>query len=170
MKNFGLFVLGIILGALAVYFYCCNEGDSLSDDVPPKPYGYISPEEVKTLDLAYNERYRIINDSLFKGTKAEDNRSSWYKLEVIEEYLTYAKYEANNNGYTLDGLRLYLGAYPDTEEKRGLTTLFFVPTGHKTTADGSLFSVQGGGGKDLTGSGGLNIGTHGMPPGANYPQ
>lgn len=170
MKNFGLLILGIILGALAMYFYCCNDAKTLTDQVPTKPYGLITPEKAKSLDQAYNERYKIINDSLFKDSKSEDNRSSWYKLEAIEQYLAYAKYEANNNGYTLDGLRLYLGAYPDTNGEKGLTTLFFIPTGSKTVSEGSIFSLQGGGGKDLIGSGGLNMGTQGQPPSVNYPQ
>ncbi|REG88170.1 hypothetical protein [Winogradskyella sediminis] len=171
MKKFGLLIIGIILGALAMYFYCCNKGDMITD--PPiikPPSGIITPEEIMTLDQAYNERYQIINDSLFKDSKTGDNRSSWYRLEDIEAYLAYAKQQAKDNGNTLDGLRLYLGAYPDTStEKPGLTTLFFVPTGYANTSEGSFFSMQGGSG-DLKKSDGLNIGGTGHPPSANYPQ
>ncbi|SDI44795.1 hypothetical protein [Winogradskyella thalassocola] len=170
MKNFGLLILGIILGALAMYFYCCNDVNKMDSSPTKPPSGIISPTKIKELSQAYNERYRIINDSLFKNTKAEDNRSTWYKLEDIENYLTYAKKQANDNSHVMDGLRLYLGAYPDANGEKGLTTLFFVPTGYENISEGSFFSLQDEGGNDLTNSDGLNLGTHGKPPRANYPQ
>lgn len=171
MKNFGLLILGIILGALAMYFYFNNNHDMKTEPPTNKPpSGIIAPAKIKEISQAYNERYRIINDSLFKNPKAEDNRSTWYKLEDIENYLGYAKQQAKENGYVLDGLRLYLGAYPDTSKEKGLTTLFFVPTGYENISEGSFFALQGGGSTDLPGSDGLNFGTHGKPPRANYPQ
>ncbi|WP_178985481.1 hypothetical protein [Winogradskyella helgolandensis] len=170
MKKFGSLILGILLGALAMYYYFNNNQDMTTEPPTIKPpSGIITPEEIKTLDQAYNERYEIINDSLFKDSKTGDNRSSWYKLEDIENYLAYAKQQAKENGNTLDGLRLYLGAHPDTKEEEGLTTLLFVPTGYKNTSEGSFISMQGGG-NDLEDSDGLNAGNEGMPPRANYPQ
>lgn len=171
MKNFGLLVLGIILGALTMYFYCCQDVDMLAEAPTVKPpSGIISPAKIDSLSKAYNIRHRIITDSLFKNAKTEDNRSSWYKLADIEQYLAYAKQQANDNKYTMDGLRLYLGAYPDiSKENPGLTTLFFVPTGYENKSEGSFLSLQGGS-NDLIKSDGLNFGTHGDPPGANYPQ
>ena len=59
MKNFGLFILGAIVGAVAVYFYCCKQDSSITD--PPEivaPKGLITPSEAKVLDEAYNLRYR----------------------------------------------------------------------------------------------------------------
>lgn len=171
MKNFGLLILGIILGALAMYFYSQNnEGEPM--ETPPTiqpPSGIISPKKISSLTQAYDERYNIINDSLFKPKKIEDNRSSWYKLEDIENYIAYAKQQATDNNQTLDGLRLYLGAYPTVDSVPGLTTLLFVPTGYDNKSEGSLFSFQGGSG-DLKDADGLNIGKEGEPPSANYPQ
>ncbi|MBF8149951.1 hypothetical protein ITJ86_08575 [Winogradskyella sp. F6397] len=171
MKKLVLLVLGILLGALAMYFFNNNNHQDMSTKPPniKPPKGLISPEQIKTLDQAYNERYNIINDSLFKGSKTGDNRSSWYSLEDIENYIAHAKKQANDNGNTLDGLRLYLGANPDTNKEKGLTTLFFVPTGYKNTSEGGLFSLQDGG-NDLGDSDGLDMAKSGMPPGANYPQ
>lgn len=171
MKNFGLLILGIILGALATYFYCNKDVDSMSG--PPtitEPSGLIKPDKIKSLTQAYNQRHKIITDSLFKNAKTEDNRSSWFKLEDIENYLTYAKQQAKDNNHVLDGLRLYLGAYPTLDKDNpGLTTLLFVPTGYEKKSEGSFFSLQGGSG-DLTGSDGLNKGGNGDPPSSNYPQ
>ncbi|WP_179377199.1 hypothetical protein [Winogradskyella wichelsiae] len=171
MKKIASLILGIILGILAMYFYYNNNQDMSTEQPTIKPPpGVITPEEIMTLDQAYNERYQIINDSLFKDSKTGDNRSSWYKLEDIEAYLAYAKQQAMENGNTLDGLRLYLGAYPDNStEEPGLTTLFFVPTGYANKSEGSFFSMQGGS-DDLKKSDGLNIGGTGHPPSANYPQ
>ncbi|MBU2929800.1 hypothetical protein [Winogradskyella psychrotolerans] len=170
MKKFGSLILGILLGALAMYYYLNNNQDmSTKPPTIKPPSGIITPEEIKTLDQAYNERYEIINDSLFKNSKTGDNRSSWYKIEDIENYIAYAKQQALDNGNTLDGLRLYLGAHPDTEESVGLTTLLFVPTGYKNTSEGGFIATQDGG-NDLEDSDGLNFGKEGMPPGANYPQ
>lgn len=170
MKNFGLLILGIILGVLTMYFYCCNDVNMMEEPLTVKPpSGIISPSKIKSLTQAYNGRYQIINDSLFSPPKTEDNRSSWYKLEDIENYLLYAKQQAKDNNYVMDGLRLYLGAYPNVGDKLGLTTLLFVPTGYENKSEGNFFSLQGGS-NDLGKSDGLNKGGNGEPPSANYPQ
>jgi len=169
MKNFGLLILGIILGALAMYFYCSKNDINMIEEPPTvkPPSGIISPAKIRSLTQEYNERYNIINDSLFKGSKTGDNRSSWYKLEDIDNYLTYAKQQAKDSSCVLNGLRLYLGAYPTIDGELGLTTLLFVPTGYENKSEGSFFSLQGGGG-DLKKLDGLNMGGNGNPPNANY--
>ena len=170
MKNLGLFILGAILGALVMYFYCCNV-DGITD--PPEilePKGLIKPNEVKVLDQAYNLRHRIISDSLFRNTKTGDNRSSWWSIDEIQNYINYAENQAGALGYTMDGLRLYLGAHPDVNGETGLTTMFFIPTGIKNTSKGSMLPLLQGGSNDIQGANGLNKGNHGDPPGANYPQ
>ena len=171
MKNFGLFILGVIVGAVAVYFYCC-QGDSdiveAAEIVAPK--GLIKPNEADSLDIAYNLRHKIISDSLFKSVKSGDNRSSWWSLEDIQNYINYAENQAGELGYTMDGLRLYLGAYPTEDGQAGFTTMFFIPTGTLNKAQGSLLFTAQGGSNDIQGADGLNKGTQGYPPGANYPQ
>lgn len=170
MKNFGLLILGIILGAFVMYFYCCKDLNMMEDPPAVKPpSGVITPTQIRTLTQAYNGRYQIINDSLFDPPKTEDNRSSWYKLEDIESYLAYAKQQAADSSYVMDGLRLYLGAYPSVDGHLGLTTLLFVPTGYEKKSEGSFFSLQGGS-RDLDKSDGFNYGGEGVPPGINYPQ
>tara|TARA_R100000951_G_C2564388_1_gene156657 strand:- start:79 stop:345 length:267 start_codon:yes stop_codon:yes gene_type:complete len=86
------------------------------------------------------------------------------------EYLKYAENEFKELGYTMDGVRVYLGAYP-TEAEVGYTTMFMVPTGVENISQGnsSLFNMLPPGGGDIPG-GGLNGGGPGMPPPANYPQ
>ncbi|WP_417858678.1 hypothetical protein [Xanthomarina gelatinilytica] len=167
MKNFSLLVLGIIIGALATYFFCpmCDDDNTEVGIVAPK--GLITPEEAKTLDQAFNSRHALISDSI---VKRPDNRSAWWSLEDMKNYLKYAENESKELGYTMDGVRVYLGAYP-TEAKVGYTTMFMVPTGVENISQGnsSLFNMLPPGGGDIPG-GGLNGGDPGMPPPANYPQ
>ncbi|WP_179345218.1 hypothetical protein [Winogradskyella ursingii] len=171
MKNLGLLVLGVILGALAMYFFCCTSTDMGAEGPEATPKGLISPKEAKVLDRAYNMKHNIINDSLFKNsTDGGDNRSSWWAIKNIENYIAYAKNQAKENGYMLDGLRLYLGSYPNTNTETGLTTMFFIPTGYENTSEGNMLYFPQGDGKDIPGGTGLNHGGSGVPPSANYPQ
>ncbi|MDT0558770.1 hypothetical protein RM697_08930 [Ichthyenterobacterium sp. W332] len=170
MKNFGTLLLGLVIGALAMYFYCCKTDNTESLESLVKPKGLITPKEAKTLDQAFNTRHQLISDSIVKKTNG-DNRSSWYALEDINNYIKYADSQATSLGYTLDGLRIYAGAHASTPKEVGLTTMFFIPTGYRTTAEGNLlpFSTRQGVG-DIPGGDGLNKGSGGVPPGANYPQ
>jgi hypothetical protein len=172
MKNFILLLLGIIIGALAMYFYSSNSTENVTMNEIAAPKGIISPKEARGLDQAYNLKHRIISDSLFKkSTNGGDNRSSWWSIEVIQNYINYAENQAGELGYSMDGLRLYLGSHPDANGETGLTTMFFIPTGVKNTSQGALFTYpQGIGSNDIPGGDGLNDGGKGMPPSANYPQ
>ena len=154
----------MVIGIAAAYYYL-SSNQNLEEMTKPK--GLITPSEIKTLDQAYNSRHTLISDSLIDRP---DNRSSWYSIEEIESYIAYAKEQADSLGYTLDGLRLYAGAYPDTKEGPGLMTMFFVPTGSKNVSEGSMLTTLQGGGNDIQGADGLNRGSKGDPPSANYPQ
>ena len=165
-------MLGIVLGALAMYFYCYNEKMTTeSEPMAAAPKGIITPAQAKVLDAAYNFRHKIISDSLFRNTKTGDNRSSWWAIEDIQNYINYAENQAGELGYKMDGLRIYLGAYPNAKGETGLTTMFFIPTGVKNTSQGSILPIfQIGSSGDIPGGDGLNLGQQGDPPGAKYPQ
>lgn len=156
-----------------MYFYSTNSTDAemTSEAAFTAPKGIISPKQAMALDTTYNLKHRIINDSLFKkSTDGGDNRSSWWAIEEIQNYINHAENQAGELGYTMDGLRVYLGAYPNAKGETGLTTMFFIPTGTKIIGQGGMIpSIQGASG-DIQGADGLNIGQHGKPPGANYPQ
>ena len=89
----------------------------------------------------------------------QDNRSSWWSLEDIKNYLAYAKNQADNLGYTLNGIRIYQGVYAGNAPngKADYATLFWVPTGKKSKSEGSMlnFTLQGGD-KDISGGDPLN--------------
>jgi hypothetical protein len=171
MKKLGLLILGMILGALAMYFYCSSDQMEVASESPTaSPKGIITSKQAEILDVAFNLKHRIINDSLFKkSTDGGDNRSSWWAIEDIQNYINHAEHQAGELGYNMDGLRVYLGSYPGKNGETGLTTMFFVPTGSKNTSQGSMFPIQLGSG-DIPGGDGLNLGHEGIPPGANYPQ
>ncbi len=172
MKNARLLplVLGIVIGALISYFYF---GSQTTDDdqkvqARPEPTGLISPEEARTMDMAFNSRHQLISDSI---TKRPDNRSSWWALDNLRSYLDYAENEAMNQDYTMDGIRVYLAAYPNEGEEVGYTTMFFVPTGISNASKGSMFNfnyLEGSG--DISTIEGFNNGGSGNPPDSNYPQ
>ena len=173
MKNLLSLILGLIIGALIMYFYCSKTKDTMSSIVITKPSGVISPKEAKTLDRAYTSRHKLISDSI---VKRPDNRSSWWSLQDMQDYLKYAENQSKELGYTMDGVRVYLGAYPDetidSTATVGYTTMFIVPTSSEIEQEsqrgGSAFRAGDGG--DVPGGDPLNDGGDGYPPPANYPQ
>ncbi|MEH6536135.1 MAG: hypothetical protein V7719_07070 [Psychroserpens sp.] len=171
MKKLVLLIFGFILGALAMYFYCQKNDVGLKAMEPTDPKGLIESAEIKVLTEAYNPRYDSISSIFFKGVKGGDNRSSWYALEDVRNYLDIAEQQAKDLQYTMDGVRLYLGAHPAVGSIPGYTTMLFVPTGYPSKAEGNMFNfvLQDGGG-DIPGGLGLDKGGQGVPPEANYPQ
>ncbi len=169
MKNFALFVIGLVIGGLAVYVFYEKESQPIAEDVI-KPKGLITSSEAKTLDQAFNSRHQLISDSI---VKRPDNRSSWYALEDLRNYLNYAENQSKDLGYTMDGVRVYLGAYPNVNEQIGFTTMFFIPTGYEMTSQGKMifsnFATQNKH-PDISDANGLNFGSGGQPPSTNYPQ
>lgn len=171
MKKLGGLILGIIIGAAAMYYYCTTEYDVVDSMVPiSQPKGLISPKEIKVLTEAYNPRYDSISSQFFRGVEGGDNRSSWYSLEELNKYLGYAQAQADTLQYTFTGVRLYLAAHPSEGDVPGYTTILFAPTGYPNKSQGSFLNFKYQGGGDLPGGDGLNHGGDGKPPGANYPQ
>lgn len=150
-----------------MYFYF----NKFSEDVAVSaPKGLITPDQARTLAGAYDSRHQLISDSIVKRSGG-DNRSSWYALNDVRQYLNYAEKEAEQLGYIMDGVRIYLGAHQKDQNGAGYTTMFFIPTGrpHKSAASMFNFNLQLTGG-DIPGGGGLDMGGMGDPPNANYPQ
>src|SRR5690606_33473933 len=165
MKNLLLLIFGMLIGAFATYYYY---NDYVENVTPPK--GIITAEKAKELDQAFNSRHELISESI---VKRPDNRSSWYSLEDMRNYLDYAENQTKDMGYTMDGIRVYLGAYPNVKDQVGYTTMFFVPTGYKAKAQGNMTFLNLNrqvAKPDVPGAPGLNLGSEGEPPSANYPQ
>ena len=80
------------------------------------------------LNMNYIEKRSVIIDSIYS---MKDANAIWYSLEELENYIAYAKKASKEKGVEIDGIRIYMGVYPDEEkylEKAGMTTLFIVPS------------------------------------------
>ncbi|MFC4722046.1 hypothetical protein ACFO5O_06920 [Geojedonia litorea] len=169
MKKSILFLLGFLLGAVATYFYCCGYL-SIAEEEIVKPIGVITPAQAKVLDANWTKTRKNAVDS---AAGRPDNRSSWWSLEDIQNYLAYAENQAGSLGYEMDGIRVYLGVYPNSaaEGKADYTTMFVVPTGKKSHSESSFslfsWSMQNGG-DNIPGGDVLNDGDPGDPPGSGY--
>ena len=173
MKKLLPLILGILIGALATYYFYQNT-ENVHADIQAtinKPSGVISPKQAMALDQAYDARYKLISDSIVTR-EGGDNRSVWFSLKDVGDYLDYAENQTKGLGYTMDGVRIYMAAYPnDPKLGAGYSTVFMVPTGNEALSEGSssFFKLKRTGG-DIPGGDGLNGGTGGVPPSANYPQ
>jgi len=169
MKQLAYFIIGLGIGFFACKFLFQTEetkGDTQeATQVITKPEGVISPSRAKELDKNFNERHSLISNAIGK----QDNRSSWYSLTDIENYLAYAKQQTGELGYTMDGIRIYVGSHGEKD----FTTMFIVPTGNEKIQKGSLLPANIlllAGSSDIDDGDGLNDGGIGEPPSANYPQ
>lgn len=167
MKKLVYLILGVLFGALLCYLYL-NPNNMTETPEIIKPKGVITPKEAKALDAAFNSRHQLISDSI---VKRPDNRSSWYSLDDMRNYLDYAENQAKTLGYTMDGVRIYLGAHANEGDQVGYTTMFLIPTGTKNLEEGSSMPLPAfKASSDISEGDGLNNGGDGEPPSANYPQ
>lgn len=99
----------------------------------------------------------------------KDAISSWFSLEEIKNYISYVEEQAKLKDLNVNGLRVYFGAYSNSIKnvsKKGLATVFFVPTQVKIKSD-----IDGGDeNSDIIDIDALNDGQVGDPPSAEYPQ
>ncbi|HNQ26295.1 MAG TPA: hypothetical protein PKL92_00030 [Aquaticitalea sp.] len=167
MKKLAIFIFGAIIG-VAVQHFATNE--NLENMIVKPPKGVITPEEAKDLDAAFDPRHRLIGDSILKRP---DNRSAWYSLDDMRNYLEYAQEEVKGLGYAMTGIRIYLGAYPEEDGMPGYTTMFLVPTGKQNLGKSSILNINMSPPQedpDIPKGPVLNMGGTGNPPSANYPQ
>jgi len=168
MKNLGSLILGLIIGAIIMYFYC-SKTNTIEGMAIIKPKGVITEAQAKKLDANWTKYRKAANDS---AAGKPDNRSTWWSLEDMRNYLDYAENQAKDLGYAMDGVHVYLGVYGDNapKDKAGYSTVFISPTGNKTLPEGTSGFAAQGGRNDIPGSDPLNDGDGGYPPQANYPQ
>ncbi len=62
----------------------------------------------------------------------EDTREFWYSLDELQEYLDYVREKSKEQGVKKPGIRIYLGAYPQTNAKKSFSTVFLAPTKEKS--------------------------------------
>lgn len=136
------------------------------------PKGLITPIEAEELNQQFiKTRSKDLNKIVKKESgdlKKEDAISCWFSLDEIKKYIAYV--EGKNP--EVNGLRVYFGAYSNTDKKqhkKDLATVFFVPT--KPVIESSQkIDVAGVKNSDIGTINALNGGDLGDPPSAAYPQ
>lgn len=95
-----------------------------------KPTKCISVEEARELHDQWNNSRA---GDMKKNLGFEDTREFHWTVDELQEYLDYVKDKSKILGVKKPGIRVYLGAYPKHKCKKGkgLSTVFFAPTGAK---------------------------------------
>ncbi len=146
MKKLGPIILGFIIGAVLTYYFCPRQIDELHtmdvENVIPKDTISVAEAKILSKNWEKNNATEIDSTLEFEGSKKKI-RSVWWSLMEVNEYLVYAKAESKNLGYTMTGVRVYLGNYGNTRKstKKNRNTMFIVPTGHKATSKASSLNV-----------------------------
>jgi hypothetical protein len=143
MKKLSYIILGIGIGALATYYFCPRTIENKESEIKiVKPKGVITPLQAKGLNENWTTERKQANDLAAKiHGRVVDNRSAWWSLEDVNNYLLYSKTQSDSLGYDMTGIRVYLGVYgknagPATKD---LTTMFLVPTGKSSKASSFMF-------------------------------
>ncbi|WP_194768673.1 hypothetical protein [Tamlana sp. I1] len=105
------------------------------------PEGVITTDEAQDLNKAWQEKNAALFNKAGASKFENQHQSFWWSLEDLRNYLAYAEQEAQDKGYTMDGVRVYLAAYP---EKDGQNTLFFAPTGRENYSKASTINFSFG--------------------------
>ncbi|WP_394758279.1 hypothetical protein [Flavobacterium sp.] len=136
-----------------------------------------APSQLITQEMARNLNTRYINERsgvILQSINREDANAIWYSVEELENYIHYIKTEGEKKGIQVNGIRFYLGVYPnDTatyNEKAGLTTIFLAPTKKRSSdrtlrTDGRMTTEEN---TDATEIQPLNFGGMGNPPKIEY--
>lgn len=144
MKKLSYLILGILIGSFSTYFFCPRQIDKDVEQTKiVKPKGVISQAMAKELNDDWTKyRQAAVDSAAKKQGRNQDDRSVYWELTDVENYLGYAKHQADSLGYTMTGIRVYLGVYGKNagQAKKDLTTMFIVPTGKKAQSQaGSIF-------------------------------
>ena len=134
-----------------------------------------SKEAIKLNQKFIDTRSKELNKIVERETgrpNEKDAISSWFSLEDLEKFIKDVKREGADLGKNVNGLRVYFGAYSKdgNPKKDDLSTVFMVPTEAKvgTSQKDGIDGEEGG--NDIEELGGLNNGSQGIPPDAEYPQ
>tara|TARA_R110000868_G_scaffold404922_3_gene683749 strand:- start:6707 stop:7210 length:504 start_codon:yes stop_codon:yes gene_type:complete len=142
MKKLSYIILGFIIGAVLTYYFCPRQ-DVEEQTKIVKPKGVITQAKAKDLNDDWTKyRQAAVDSAAKKQGRNQDNRSVYWELADVENYLAYAKNQADSLGYSVTGIRVYLGVYGKNagQAKKDLTTMFIVPTGKKSQSQaGSMF-------------------------------
>ena len=138
-------ILGFVLGAVLTYYFCPREFQNTPQISKRVPYDTISVQEAKVLSQNWERNNPTEIDSTLdvEGSKKQMRSVSW-SLEDISDYLVYAKAKSDTLGFTMTGVRVYLGNYGNVRNpvKKNRNTMFIVPTGHRSTSKASTLNLN----------------------------
>jgi len=131
----------------------------------------ITSAEAKKLNQDFvKTRSKAIKKAIGKN----DALSSWFSIDELKNFISDVEKEGKDKGITVNGIRVYFGAYPkeDKDKKKdNMSTVFLVPTkpyAGSMQKDGVDEGDEGG--NDIEELGGVNKGSQGIPPDSEYPQ
>ncbi len=148
MKKLIYLILGFLVGAVLTYYFCPRpEGQEPITKIV-KPKGVISVEQATILSDNWTRYRKAAVDSAAQAQgREQDDRSVFWSLEDVQQYLEYAKHYSDSLGYRMTGIQVYLGVYGKEAgpEKSNLTTMFMAPTGVKYDSKSSStpFKLRG---------------------------
>jgi len=139
-----------------------------------RPKNLITKERAIELCEAHASKHEAISSAIGK----QDNRSTWYSLTELKEYMAYIEAQGREKGYNVDGIRFYIGSYPENDrasEKSNSTTVFLAPTGtkigrQKIGRQKTIAVSQNLSSPDISDIKAFNMGSDGWPPNGVYPQ
>jgi len=139
--------------------------------------GLIKPHEAKELNQRFvKTRSKALDKIVEKETGKPNDKdaiSTWFSLDELKEYIEFVEAEGKLKNKTVDGLRIYFGAYSKHDKKaskKALSTIFFVPTQAKEEFLQKDDAAAVASSSDIEDIDGLNDGAQGYPPSAEYPQ
>ncbi len=116
-----------------------------------KPAKCISETEARTLQ---NNWVNTREPALTRELSEQDCREVLFSLEELQEYLNYVKDESDRQGITSPGIRVYFGAYDNSNSNKA--TVFLAPTKAITVGCDNNYKIDA-----------FNNGIAGLPP-KNY--
>lgn len=144
MKKLIYIIFGFIIGALLTYYFCPRAVQNMTEISKKVPKDTISVAEAKILSNNWEQNNPTEIDSIIdvEGTKKQMRSVAW-SLEDINDYLVYAEAKSDSLGYTMTGVRVYLGNYGNVNNpvKKNRNTMFIVPTGNKNTSKASSLNI-----------------------------
>ena len=168
MKKLSYIILGFLIGALATYYFCPRDlGEDMAETKIIKPKGVIAPGQAKKLNDNWTEyRESYVDSAAKKQGRNKDDRSSWWSIDDIENYIAYAKNQTDSLKYDITGIRVYLGVYGDNAgrtKKEFKYNVFGANNKKKEKSEASMnpFNLQGGGDGDCEECDPLNEGQGG---------
>lgn len=123
-----------------------------------RPQKCITVDEAKALQKNWKKTRA---QEIERAQKYEDTREFWYSLDELQEYINYVRAKTDEQGLKNPGIRIYFGAYPQSQEDKSYSTVFLVPTSRSLSENDNIEDESNENNYDIDP---LNHGSGGIPP------